>query len=91
MSARQARIPREVKMRTIVTGPELLAAIEAGEVTHEQAHEINERLPARERVYPPDIQGWVDQHGGYWRIPWDEWDALNARYQQLRRRELKPK
>jgi hypothetical protein len=74
---------------TINTGAALLAAIEAGEVTHEQAYVLNEALPGPERVYPPDIQGWITRHGAYWAIPWEEWDAANARYQELRRRNLR--
>jgi hypothetical protein len=26
----------------------------------------------------PDLQEWVVKYGGYWRIPWDEWDAAVA-------------
>jgi len=37
--------------------------------------------------YPdaPDLQEWVDRYGGYWNIPWPEWDAALARWHIARR------
>jgi hypothetical protein len=26
----------------------------------------------------PDLQEWVRRYGGYWNIPWDQWDAAVA-------------
>jgi hypothetical protein len=37
---------------------------------------------------PPDLQEWVARHGGYNRIPWDQWDKAMAEYQQARREIL---
>lgn len=34
---------------------------------------------------PPDLQEWLHRHGGYWCIPWHEWDALVAEYHSHRR------
>ena len=36
------------------------------------------------RLKPPDLQEWVAKYGGYWKIPWNEWDAAVKRYQELR-------
>jgi hypothetical protein len=34
---------------------------------------------------PPDLQEWIDRHGGLPKIPWDKWDAAIAEYQRERR------
>jgi hypothetical protein len=41
------------------------------------------------RDAPPDLQAWVERHGGYWNIPWKEWDAQNAEYQEALRAEMR--
>ena len=34
---------------------------------------------------PPDLQEWVLRYGGYWNIPWDEWDVQVAQWEVDRR------
>jgi len=38
---------------------------------------------------PPDLQKWIAKHGGYWNIPWDEYDKEVAawRYRLRHRHE----
>ena len=37
------------------------------------------------RPKPPDLQECIEKYGAYWKIPWHEWDAANAKYQHDRR------
>jgi hypothetical protein len=41
-----------------------------------------------DRPKPPDLQEWIAKHGAYWQIPWHEWDAVTAMYQNDRRAYL---
>ena len=34
---------------------------------------------------PPDLQEWVERYGGYWNIPWAEWDAAMQEWHRQRR------
>jgi hypothetical protein len=40
------------------------------------------------RPKAPDLREWIARYGGYWKIPWREWDAANAKYQRDRRTYL---
>ncbi len=40
------------------------------------------------RPKPPDLQQWIEKYGGYWNIPWPEWDAANIEYQHFYRAGL---
>ena len=41
-----------------------------------------------DRPKPPNLQEWIEKCGAYWKIPWQEWDATNAKYQHDRRAYL---
>lgn len=44
--------------------------------------------PALIRPRPPDMHQWMTKHGGYHKIPWDQWEAANNQYQLDRRQGL---
>ena len=48
--------------------------------------EITRALGGRSKS--PDLQVWIEKFGAYWNIPWQEWDAINEKYQHDRRAYL---
>ena len=36
------------------------------------------------RTKQPNLQEWVERHGGYHKIPWEEWDKAVAEWHALR-------
>jgi hypothetical protein len=41
-----------------------------------------------DEIEPPDLQKWIERYGGYWNIPFAEWDKANDEYQARRRQQL---
>ena len=40
-----------------------------------------EAMQGDDRPKPPDLQAWIEKYDAYWKIPWQNWDAVNAKYQ----------
>ncbi len=46
-----------------------------------KTHLSETAAPGRAVPKGPDLQEWVRKYGGYWNIPWAEWDEANRSYQ----------
>jgi len=42
-------------------------------------------VPDPPRPKPPDLQEWVARYGGYWKIPWPEWDEAISQWREAMR------
>lgn len=39
----------------------------------------------RKVIPPPNLQALVEQHGGYWKVPWAQYHAALERWRELNR------
>jgi hypothetical protein len=79
------RLERMDTLKGVYCGQWRHHGLEARPANYNQPRPELPPQPEIQRPKPPDLQEWIAKYGGYWNIPWKEYDDAMRLYHEKRR------